>query len=109
MISTTIKRVHLEDKFLQQEEKGHFIERKPVNDYWRKRIEKHCNQEVLLKDGPITTLNLLCGRDSYKAVVLDIWIDETPKDLLPLLLVDICYNIKARFLSNVTDTVEETN
>ena len=73
-ISTTIKKVYM-DQILKGIKKAEF---KGATDFWKKRLDKYKNFE----DGTLG-INFLCGQNSYKFFVKDIykWHGTRPLDI----------------------------
>lgn len=90
-LSFMIRKKYLEEKVLEQEQKGTFIERREYTKFWRVRIG---STHAWRFGGEAV---FLCGRHAWCADVIDIKIEYTPDEIKDVIHSKICYEIKCRF------------
>lgn len=95
-LSFMIRKKHLEEKVREQEKKGTFIERREYKSFWRSRIGS------VYQWGPRLAPNhadavFLCGRHAWRADVLNVKIENTPKEIKDIISSKVCYAVECRF------------
>lgn len=91
-----IKKKYLEVKVREQEKDGTFIDRRAYKPFWRSRIGSVYQWGPRLRNGHADAV-FLCGRDSWRADIIEIALSRTPKSIRQMIGSEVCYEIECKF------------